>query len=168
MSLWARILREARSIVPAVLYFFVAFSLFNLTFGRMLQAEAGIRANSLARTIVMSLIVGKVVLIANHMPFFNMFPNKPLVFNTVWKAAIYTLFNFIVRVIENIVHLAPKFDGAGNAWRHVVETITPLRLVTVHLWFFILFLMFVVFQDLIEIAGRERLRQAYFGVPPEK
>ena len=162
LTLAQRIIREARSIVPAIVYFFVAFSLFNLTLGRMMSA-AGIHANSFARTLVMSLIIGKVVLIANHMPFFNLFPGKPLIYNTLWKTSIYTLFNFLVRAIENIVRLAPKYDGAGGAWNHVTSTLTPLKVFTVHLWFFILFLIFVMATDLSEMIGREKLRKIYFG-----
>jgi hypothetical protein len=161
-TVWGRITRELRSIIPAMVYFFVAFSLFNLTFGRMMS-YAGVHANSLARTIVMSLIIGKVVLIANHMPFFNLFRNRPLIFNTLWKASIYTLFNLIVRVIENIVRLAPEFNGAGNAWHHVVTMLSPLRIFTVHLWFFVLFTVFIVGAEVFDMVGREKLRKVYLG-----
>lgn len=75
-------MHELREFVPPAIFFFIAFQLIAFTQALMLQ-QYGIRVSTFLAATVGSLIVAKVVLIADLLPIINRFPEKPLVYNIV-------------------------------------------------------------------------------------
>src|ERR1035441_1571561 len=71
-------------LIPVVGFFFVTFQLLALTEALMLK-QYGISVSAFLTATVMALVVGKVVLIADHFPLVNRFPTKPLSYNVLWK-----------------------------------------------------------------------------------
>ncbi|MDD5137113.1 MAG: hypothetical protein PHX20_00360 [Candidatus Omnitrophica bacterium] len=159
MLKWAR--EEFRKVFPAVLYFFCAINLFNLTFGWMMESE-GIRLMTFPRIIISSLIIGKVMLIADAMPFLNIFSSKPLIYNTLWKTSIYSFFGFLFLAAEKLVPFFFKYS-MGIAWQRMVNDTPWPRFCTAQIWLTILFLLFVVFRELHIALGKDKLRQIFFG-----
>ena len=158
-----RIREEIRRVMPAVIYFFLAFTLFKLTFGQWL-AHLGVQATSFFGIIVSSLIVGKVMLIVDHLPLLNnAFSDKPLVYNTLWKTTVYSFASFLFRVAEHLIPLARKYGGIKAGWDQLLSEVVWPRFWTIQVWFFILFLIFVVNQRVVEHVGWERLRKLFFG-----
>jgi hypothetical protein len=64
---------ELRQLIPVILFFFVAFQLLALTETMMLE-QYGIRVSTFLTATVAALVVAKVVLIADHLPFVDRFP----------------------------------------------------------------------------------------------
>ena len=52
---------------------------------------------------VAALILGKAVLLADMLPMVNRFPNKPLIYNVVWKTLIYLLVATLIHYVERLV-----------------------------------------------------------------
>ena len=53
--------------------------------------ENGLPLSSLTTATVAALLIAKVVLITDKFPFINRFPDKPLMYNVVWKTVIYVV-----------------------------------------------------------------------------
>lgn len=156
------ILKEARSIFPAVLYFFCAINLFNLTFGRLLQ-EAGSRLMTFPRIVISSLIIGKIMLVAEALPFLNKFSGKPLIYGTLWKTFIYSFFGFLFLVVERLIPFFFKYNDKAEAWQHMLKDTLWSRLCIAQVWLVVLFLIFVVLKEFINTIGKDKVRQIFFG-----
>ena len=51
--------------------------------------QYGIEFSGFVTSAVGALIVAKVVMIQDEIPFINKYPDKPLIYNVVWKTVIY-------------------------------------------------------------------------------
>jgi len=158
-----RLKHNLLEILPAVIYFFIVFSLFYLTFGWMVGEATGRQIMSFSRIIIGSLIIGKVMFVAGKLPFLNIFAGKPLVYSTVWKTSVYYIFALLFQVIEQMVPNIVKYKDVGIAWQYYVGHIWWPRFVTVQVWIVVLFFIFVMFQEFSTIIGRDKLRQIFIG-----
>jgi hypothetical protein len=78
-TLLAKIKHEVLSVIPPTLFFFVAISLLMLT--RLMLQQYGIPFSDFTAVVIGALIVGKVVLMADALPFINKYPDNPLIYN---------------------------------------------------------------------------------------
>ena len=94
VSRWARIgssiLHEIREVIPPTVFFFVGFNLILLS-KRLLLEQYLIAYAGFAIATTGALIVGKVVLVADKMPFLRRFDYAPLAYPILFKTVIYTL-----------------------------------------------------------------------------
>jgi hypothetical protein len=160
---------ELREMLPPTLFFLIAFNLLALTV-TLVSETAGIDPVTHAAASIGALIVGKSVLIADHLPFVNRYPERPLIWNTVWKAAIYFMVTAAVRVAEALISAATDAYGFRAGLAHEVATIDWGRFWAVQLWLAVLFLVYTAFRELSRAVGRGRVGAMFFGplpAPPE-
>ena len=115
----ARLKHEFLEAVPPFIYFFVAFHLVAVI-RALMQQEYGIQAGTVMNATIAALIVAKVVLLADLVPLVNRFPDKPLVYNIVWKALIYQAAAIGVAYLErlwNAGRAMQSASGAPTSWR---------------------------------------------------
>ena len=154
--------KEIAHTFPAVLYFFIAINLFNMTFGWILQ-EAGSHLITFPGIVISSLVIGKVILIADSLPFLNLFSGRPLIYSTAWKTMVYYIFGSLFITLERLLPLLFKYKDMAAAWQHMPCNVSPPRFWTAQIWMLILFFIFVVFHELVQGVGREKLRKIFFG-----
>jgi hypothetical protein len=155
---------ELRQLIPVILLFFVAFQLLALTETMMLE-QYGIRVSTFLTATVAALVVAKVVLIADHLPFINRFPEKPLVYNVIWKTAMYFAASLAVRYVE---HLVDSWRDTGNfavANRRLLDEIVWPHFWGVQLWLLILLLLYCAFRELVRALGRDQIIRLFFSDP---
>ena len=99
----SRIKHEIIQAIPPAIFFFISFQLIALTSALMLE-KYGIEVSTFVSATIAALIVAKVVLITDLLPIVNRFPEKPLIYNVVWKTCIYLLSALLVRYIEHFIH----------------------------------------------------------------
>ena len=87
---------ELYEIIPPTLFFLIAFSLLMIT-KRLISLEYGIPWTGFGMAVIAALLIGKVVLIIDKLPFVNKFPDKPLIYNVVWKCLLYFIAAFLLR-----------------------------------------------------------------------
>ena len=109
-SIAEKLKHELRQLIPVVLFFFIAFQLLALTEAVMLE-QYGIRVSAFLTATFAALVVAKVVLIADHLPLINRFPEKPLIYNVIWKTSIYFLASVAIRYVERLI----------DSWRHAAS-----------------------------------------------
>jgi hypothetical protein len=86
--LWEVMKHEFHEVLPPTIFFLVAFHIVVLD-RILLLRQYGLSLTSVAGATVAALLVAKIVLITDKFPFVNRFPDKPLIYNVVWKTAIY-------------------------------------------------------------------------------
>lgn len=152
---------EFRAMVPITLFFLFMFLL--LAFTRTLMLEQyGIHTTTFMAAAFGALLVAKVVLIADQFAFVNRYPEHPLVYNIVWKTAIYFIASFAARYGEHVIPLWRKFGDFAEANRRLIDEIVWPHFWCVQLWLFLLLLAFCTIRELIRALGRERVLALMF------
>ncbi len=80
--------REIIELLPAVVFFFVAFNLIVLT-DTLTTEEYGVRVFSFLAATVGAIVVAKAVLLANLLPFVGRYGGKPLIYPSLWRTLLY-------------------------------------------------------------------------------
>lgn len=161
-SLFVKIEHELLAVIPPTLFFFVAIGLLMLTKRLMLQ-QYGVPFSDFAAVVIGALIVGKVVLIADALPFINKFPEKPLIYNIAWKTIIYVLAAFLVRLAEHVIPLVIKYGSFREAISRLVdETVWP-HFWVIYLWLSVLLFVYCSLRELIRAIGRDYVLRLFFG-----
>lgn len=146
--------------LPPVLFFLVAFNLLALT-AQLSGARAGLI--TYATAVISALICGKAVLLAEHLPFFNRFPERPLAWNVVWKALLLSLVTTVIRLLEHGIEgwrADPRLGGGAEA---VLAEFSWAHFTMIQLWLAGLFLVYTAFAELGAALGHGRLRRMFFG-----
>ena len=81
--------RELVEVLPPSL-FFIAFNVIIISKKLMLE-QYGIKFSGFVNAAVGALIVGKALLVTDEIKFINKYPDKPLIYNIVWKTFLYLL-----------------------------------------------------------------------------
>jgi hypothetical protein len=153
---------EFIQVLPPTIFFFVTFNLISITKSLMLL-EHGIDFSGFATATVGALLVGKVVLVTDKLPFMNQFPEKPLIYNVLWKTMIYVIAVFLVRYLEHIVPFFLELGSLGLAHQHLMDEVVWARFWSVQIWLMTLFFVYTSLHEAIRVIGREEALRMFFG-----
>ena len=106
---------EFLAVLPPTLFFFIALHIVGLV--RVLMTKGtGLPVTSSAQIALAALIIGKAVLLADLWPPINRFPEKPLIYNIVWKTVIYYAVATVIHYLKRLYDFAKAAGGiaAGN------------------------------------------------------
>ncbi len=151
-----KVKHEIRELIPVTLFFLVAFELLAVTQGLMLE-EYGVHAWVFVAAAVGALIVAKVVVIADHLRWINRYPNHPLIYNVLWKTAIYFVASIFVRYLEHLIRFWRQDGGFIEANQSIFEAVSWPHLVVVQLWLLILLLMYCTLREMFRALGSDRV-----------
>ena len=153
---------EFFEIIPPTIFFFIAFSLIMAT-QRLIQREFDIPLTGFGMAFIGALLVGKVVLIADALPLVNKFPDKPLLYNVVWKSLIYILVTILVRYLEHLSHFLLKHESFMEAHRHLMEEMVWPHFWLIQMWLAVLFFVYCAMRELVRAIGREKVIHMFIG-----
>jgi len=163
-KLWHTVKHEFLEVLPPTIFFLVTFHIVLLDRALMLS-EYGLHLSSMAAAAVMALLVAKVVLLADKLPFINRFPEKPLIYNVVWKTVIYVTASLFVHYLE---HFSPLWwrtgsfaEGNRDLWREIVWP----HFWAIQLWLLVLLFFYCALRELVRALGADKVRQMFFGSP---
>lgn len=162
MNLVARIKHDVISIIPAVIYFMIIFNTMHIISNLALKPGA-IPYYSAFTVTLWGLIAGKVILIVNALPFIDLFPNKPLIYNIVWKLFLYSLAALLFRMLDILLHEAYRFDSWVYAWQRVEHVLHKPLFWSLQLFLMMTLLAFVIFNEFVRVLGREQMVKMLFG-----
>jgi hypothetical protein len=158
----AKLKKELREILVTAVFFATGFILI-IVAERLFTRGSGIEIAGFARAVVGGLIVAKVLLLVDLLPFVNAFPHKPLVHNIVWKSALYVSGSVVFAYLEPFIkHL---FKGMGLHVSHALAWQEVMRPRTWAILIFLLMLMvgFVTMREISRVVGKDELKQMFFG-----
>ena len=154
---------ELRHILPPTIFFFIGFNLILFT-KRLILAQYLLQFTGFFIATMAALIVGKVVLIADKLPLMRRFDYAPLIQPILFKSAMYTLFVFIARLIEALIHYLVEggMIGHGEFIAHLAEDFSWERFIATQLWVFVLFVVYVTASELNTLFGDGELFSILF------
>jgi hypothetical protein len=162
VKLFKAIKKDLLEILPPTIFFFVAFVLV-LTTKRMILSEYQISWTGFGTAVVGAILAGKVVLMVDKMSFVNQFPDRPLIYNTLWKSLLYFLAALVVCYLDQLVHFLRKHEGLMEANRHLWAEVVWPHFWLLQMWLAVLFLMFCAMRELIRVIGRDKFIHLLFG-----
>ena len=157
---------ELLEVIPPAIFFFVAFNVITYTKKLMLE-QYGIEFSGFVAATVGALIVAKVVLIADKIPFINKYPDKPLIYNVVWKTAIYVVVALVVRFLEYLIPLWRQYRNLSLAAEHLWGEIIWAHFWVINIWIVCLFFVYVSFREFARAVGEERFFKMFLGLQRE-
>ncbi|MEL6577367.1 MAG: hypothetical protein AAFU72_00860 [Pseudomonadota bacterium] len=158
----AFVTREFKHMLPPTVFFLISFNLLVLT-AEMLEAGGSAHASVHVAATFAALVCGKAVLVADKLPFFNRYPEHPLIWNTLWKTGLYVLVTLVFRIIEKLFSALTGPDGfAAGLAEHLAHFDWP-RFLAIQLWLVVLFLVYTAVGELTNQIGRERILQMFLG-----
>jgi hypothetical protein len=164
VKLLENVKRIYTDLLPPTLFFLIAFSLILATQQLIMRDHDGDFWTGFSAVVIGALMVGKIVLIVDKLPFVNKFPDRPLIYNTAWKSLIYFLAALLVRYLEKVVPLLTKHESLIEANRHLVDEIMWSHFWLIQMWLAVLFTIFCALRELVRVIGRERVLHMFFGV----
>jgi hypothetical protein len=161
-KLSAKLKEEFDALLPPAIYFFVALHLVALVRVLMLKGT-GIAVGTSVTVTLSALILAKAVLLADLLPFINLYPHKPLVYNIAWKTTIYTLAAMVIHYIERLIDFWREAGGfiAGNE-KLLAEMVWP-HFWAIQIFLVVLILMYCTAREFIRAIGKDSVRQIFFG-----
>ena len=161
-----KIKEEFLAAIPPTLYFFIALHL--VAFIRVLMLKGtGIAATSSVSILVAALILGKSVLIADHLPIINRFPEHPLIYNIGWKTLIYLVISALMHYLERLYDFSREAGGIAAGNEKLLSEIVWPHYWAIQLILFVLILAYCTIHELARLIGRERMLRIFFGPLPE-
>jgi hypothetical protein len=158
----AKAKEEFRKILIVAVFFSAGFCLIHFS-NRLLTEGSQVELASLSRAILGGLIVAKVLLVVDILPFVDAFPGRPLVRNVVWKSSLYVaasvIFLYIEPFLKNLFKGAGLFVSHSRAWQ---ELMLPHTWATV-IWLAMLMAVFVTLKELSRVIGKDQLKYMFFG-----
>lgn len=157
------LLHELRQVLPPTIFFFLGFNLILFT-KRLILAEYLIQFAGFFIATTAALIVGKVVLVADKMPFLRRFDNAPLVQPILFKTVVYTLLVFVARLIEAFIRYSAEggMIGGGRFIEGQLGSFTWQQFIATQLWIFVLFLVYVTGSEISNLLGDGELFKIFF------
>jgi len=154
---------EFRQVLPPTIYFIIGFNLILFT-KRLILADYLIQFSGFFVATTAALIVGKVVLVADKLPFLRRFDYAPLAQPILFKTVVYTLLVLVVRLLEAFVHyvMAGGTVGGGAFIEHTLGEFSWHRFVATQLWVFVLFLVYVTANEVGQLLGDGELAKIFF------
>ena len=156
------IANKLKTALPPILFFFVAFNIIGLTQALFLK-QYGVDVKSFAVASLLAIAVGRAVVVADKIPFVNKFPDKPLVYNTVWKTCVYLLVAFVFRYAEKLFYAYQEIGSFSGAHSQLVESVSWPRFWAIQIWLLVLFFGYSAAHELINAAGRDKVIKRFFG-----
>jgi hypothetical protein len=158
----AKVKKEGQKLLVGAVFFSVGFCVI-LLHDRLLIEGSQVRTASFARALIGGVIVAKVLLTVDVLPFVDIFPHKPMIHNIAWKTSLYLLASLVFCYAEPF--LSHLIKGAGF---HASNTYAWHKLMLPRTWAIVvsvagLLLCFVTMQELSRVIGWDELKHMFFG-----
>ena len=161
-KVWPRLQHEFRQVLPPTIFFLVSFHIVVID-RRLMLLEYGLPLSSIAAATVAALLIGKVVLITDKLPFINRFPGRPLIYNVVWKTTIYMAAALLIHYLEQLVPIWWRAGDVVAANRHLVSEMVWPHFWAVQLWLIVLLFVYCSLREMIRAIGRDKVVEIFFG-----
>ena len=152
---------EFFEMLPPTIFFFVVFHI--ITFTRALMAEQyGITISSSVAATIGALIVGKSILVADALPFANLFHQKKLVYNIVWRTILYAAIATLLQFLDEFLPLLSRYGTLATAIEHLMEEIKWPQFWATHILIVFFLIVYNIAAGVIGVIGRDKFIEILF------
>jgi hypothetical protein len=154
--------RELVEMFPPTLFFFVILHIVAIIHSLETRGT-GISLPTTAAITLSAIVLGKSVLLANMLPFVNRFPEKPLIWNVIWRTLLYAIVAFVVRYLEHLYDFWRKAPDLGSANHMLIEQVNWAHFWGLQILLVTLISHYCVLAELARVLGEKKLRHMFFG-----
>jgi hypothetical protein len=162
-KVFEKIWEEIKALIPPTIFFYIALHIVALERSLMLRGT-GIPPVSSLKVTVAALILGKSVLIADLLPFMNLYPHKPLIFNVAWKTTIYVIMASFIHYLENLFDFWRTAGSIAAANRKLLAGMVWSHFLAVELLLVVLVWSYCTMHELSRVIGRDKILEMFFGI----
>jgi cell shape-determining protein MreD len=153
---------EARKILVTAVFFAIGFCIIVLH-NRLLVEGSHIQVASYARALVGGLIAAKVLLTVDMLPFFEAFPQKPMIYNIAWKTSLYSVGAMVVLYLDPFLRHLVKGAGLYASHHQAWQGLMLPRTWATMIWTVVLLLVFVTTREIDSVLGKDQLKYMFLG-----
>ena len=153
-------LGQVRHTLPAVIFFFIGFNLILWT-KSMVLSQYGIPFSGFLVATLSALLIGKAVLVTDHLPFMRRFEGAPLIQPILFKSVVYWAVTFVVRIVDGYVHFLGDGGATADFLPYLAEQFSWPRFFLVQVWLMVLFLIYVTIHELNTLFGDGELARIF-------
>jgi hypothetical protein len=154
--------KEFLEMLPPTIFFTAV--LFVIVFTRNLMSlESAAGTLTYAAALIGALVVGKSVLIADALPIWDYFNDKPRIELIVGRTIAYALVALLFQVLEEFIPLALRENSMGAALSKFVEEVQWARFWGTHILLLVFLALYNILAVIVEEMGRDRFRQMLFS-----
>jgi hypothetical protein len=161
-TLGSTIKKEFLEILPAMLFFAMLFNIVAFTRSLMLE-QYSISLGVSASATILALVVAKVILIVDLLPFVHRFKNKPVIYNVLWRTFLYSLCALFIEYLEEFIPKVWNDHDVVAANRAVFEELVWQKFLAVHIWLTIGIFVYCSSTGLAESLGEKRFRELFLN-----
>ena len=155
--------KELRELIPPVIYFFIAITLLLVTHALVEEELGGVEVLDFGKAAIGALLVGKILLIVDAFHFIDRYPDRPLIWNTLWKTAIYFVTALIFQYLEGMIPLWIDHGSLSAGNDAFFAAISWPHFWLVQLWLFVLLFVYCAGRELFRKVGREQVWAWFLG-----
>ena len=161
-KIFIRIKKELLEVLPTFIFFLIMFQILVVTRALTLKAY-GITAHSTAIAVIGALVVAKAVRIADKLPFLNLYPKKPLVWNAVLKTVVFGIITSFFLFIEELLRQSHEYGGIAAGYRHLKTDVVWPAFWSREIWITVLILFYCAAIELARAIGPIKVKEIFFG-----
>lgn len=158
--LWNRARHEARSLLPAWIFFLLSLALIRLTQMAVLE-EFGVNVVPDSKVLVGSLLVAKALLTVDNIRMFSRLEDRPVIVTALFKTFVYTIVVFFFEYCEVLFEFRKEGLAAGHA--DFVHRLGSLRTWVIQIWLVVLLFCFSAGRTLARRLGVRGFRHLLIG-----
>ena len=155
--------RELEEMALPAFFFFVVFNIVTIT-KRLMLEEYHIKYSGFIAATVGALLVAKAVLASDSIKFVNKYPNKPIIYNVIWKTVIYGLATLVVQFFEEFFPLAWEYRSLLTAVERIWDEIIWPHFWAVHILLIFFLALYVSFRELARAIGETEFLKIFLGL----
>ncbi len=166
-KLFELVKHEFLQVLPPTVYFLCTFNIVALTTSMVLE-QFEIHVSTHAVATVLALLVGKVVLVVNKMPLLRKLDGRPLFYPIVFKAAVYSVFVLLLRLLEHWIPGLFETGSIAGATGQLVDSVAWRLFWMGQIWILVLFVVYTTAAEFIALFGLTsgQLFRAFFHQHP--
>ncbi len=158
---------EFLELIPPTVYFFVVLH-FAAVVQALMNRHTAMTLPTSATITIAALVLGKSVLIAELLPFFNRYPTEPLIWNVGWKAMLYFAVALVLHYLERLVEFWRKSADFAAANEAMLAEMNWSHFWAIQLLLAFFIAIYCVMNELVRVIGRAEIKAMFFGPLPGK
>lgn len=155
--------KTLREILPVFVFFYLMINILGTTRAMALK-EYGINVESSAAALVGALVVAKAIFLTGRLPFLNLYPKRPLIWNVVLKTLVFSLIVTLFLVIEEMIHIGRRYGSFSAGYGHFGSDVIWPAFWAREIWFTILLFFYCASAELARVVGVDRIKKILFGL----
>ena len=156
----SRLRKEMISYWITVAYLTLYFGVF-FSYRRLLLAQYQISYENYGIALIQALVLAKVILIGDLLRLGRGLEEKPLIYPTLFRAFIFTIWVALFKLLEETVKGLFHGEGLGGGFDHIVAK-GQYEYFASCLVVFFTFIPFFAFKELVRVTGKSEIFKLFF------